>query len=409
MNPLKLFLICALLGTASVDALANTTLESLTQELTQNNPQLLALEEKVKAQEAVSRSTWGRFAPQLAANVGYGIEDTHEENNQGYLGYFSGTWNLFNGGQDFSSHSVARLEHEIARIEKEKVYRLLNRQLKEIFYALLAHKKTIDLLSDKSRFIEQQGLMAQKKINAGLTSAVDRIELDLTANSITLEKERLQSEIQQLTKDLESLLNKKLESLPIAGTEGFETSSFPAEADNLARSNPELLQQRYVEEIAMIRASQARADFLPEINLRANYGRITPEYGDPLNGTESQLFVILTWDLFSGFSKFHNLKAASHKSSSEQLHKAQKKLELKTLLQNLVTSRDNLLKLRGLQEQRLGLAKKYYDLTLAEYRRGVKNSGDLEMATTSLFSSRRKLIELDRDVSIVNAKIKELI
>lgn len=397
------------LGCSAQVALASTTLESLQRELMQNNPQLLSAEEKIKAQEANSRSSLGPFAPRIALNAGYGNEDTHEESNQGYVGYLSGTWNLFRGGRDLLAYDISKMDLEIARLEQEKSRRFLNRRLKEIYFTLLGHKKTIDLLEDKSRFIQQQGQMAQKKINAGLTSAVDRIELDLTANSITLEKERLQTEMQQLTKELESLLKRSFDSLPVASSDSFETTPEAVDLERLNDKNPEMREQRYLEEIAIIKASQARRNFLPEINLKANYGRITPEYGNPMKGTESEFFVVLSWDLFTGFSKYHDLKSASFTSSSRRHEKVQKQLEIRSQVQNLVTSRDNLLKLKSLQEQRLGFAKKYYDLTLAEYRRGVKNSGDLEMATTSLFSSRRKLIELDRDISIFNAKISELI
>lgn len=409
MDSIKFLAVCLIIGVSWSAALANTTLESLQNELLQNNPQILAAQENEKAQTSSARSTLGRFVPHLAVNAGYGHEDTHEESNQGYVGYFSSTWNLFNGGQDLLSRNISQLEVEIARIEKDKIQRLLSRRLKEIYFNLLGNRKTIDLLEDKSRFIQQQGQMAQKKINAGLTSAVDRIELDLTANSITLEKERLQSENQQLIKELESLLNRTFEDLPISSNDSFELSIVSVNLEKIAEQNPEILQQKYSEEIALLQASQARLDFLPEVNLKASYGRITPEYENPTKGNESQLFLVLTWDLFTGFSKYHNLQAATSSSSSRTFERTQKHLEIKSQLQNLVTSRDNLLKLKSLQEQRLGFAKKYYDLTLAEYRRGVKNSGDLETATTSLFSSRRKLIELDRDVSILNAKIKELI
>ncbi len=409
MNALKILLVGVCVGSSAQVASANTTLENLQHELLQNNPQLMSVEEKIKAQESSARSTLGRFAPKIAVNAGYGDEDTHEELNQGYVGYLSGSWNIFNGGQDLLARNISQLELDIVRSEREKTRRLLTRQLKEIYFTLLGHKKTIDLLEDKSRFIQQQGQMAQKKINAGLTSAVDRIELDLTANSITLEKERLQSEMQQLTKELESLLNKTFESLPVASSDSFETAAISVDPEKLSEKNPEIQRQQYLEEISFLQASQARFDFLPEVNLRANYGRITPEYGDITKGSESQLFLVLTWELFTGFSKYHNLKAATYTTSSQKLEKTQKHLEIRSQAQNLITARDNLLRMKNLQEQRLSFAKKYYDLTLAEYRRGVKNSGDLEMATTSLFSSRRKLIELDRDVSILNAKISELI
>ncbi|MNL53759.1 hypothetical protein D3C87_1770300 [compost metagenome] len=74
-----------------------------------------------------------------------------------------------------------------------------------------------------------------------------------------------------------------------------------------------------------------------------------------------------------------------------------------------MTKQKELSNLKGLFQQRLGLTKKYYEMTLAEYKRGVKNSADLDGATTSYYENQRRLIELERDLTLVVEKIKELI
>ena len=53
-------------------------------------------------------------------------------------------------------------------------------------------------------------------------------------------------------------------------------------------------------------------------------------------------------------------------------------------------------------------AQKYFELTLAEYRRGTKNSPDLVGATDRLFSTKKKTFELIKDLEILKTKLETL-
>ena len=50
-------------------------------------------------------------------------------------------------------------------------------------------------------------------------------------------------------------------------------------------------------------------------------------------------------------------------------------------------------------------AEKYYDLTLAEYKRGVKNSPDIVGATERYFDSKKKKIEIQKELELVQLQL----
>ncbi len=385
------------------------SLGTLERKLLANNQQIHFLESKVKAQKATIRSQLGNFLPQISIIGGYGENQTMTETDKGYLGYVNGTWNLFKGGNDFYIKNIAKKEYEISQLELDHKNRALRRQLREIYYTILGSKKALALLAEKTSFLKQQRQMAQKKIQAGLTSSVDGVEIDLEENNIFTEQESIKAEITRLQADLKNLLNEAVEDSYVPVSDAFYTVQSKIDVKDVLANNPLLKKQERQEEISQERVSQSRSEFLPRINLEASYGKITPEYRDPLRGTESKISLLLSWNLFAGMSSYYKNQAATSEALAQGFDRKNFHLEIQKDLENLITTRNNFFVLKTYQEQKLSFAKKYYEMTLSEYKRGIKNSSDLQIATSSLFETRRKLIELDRDISITNARVNELI
>lgn len=402
-------LLTAFLSLALLSPAWGRSLPELEKELMSNNLQLQALKASERAQQSLATAARGSFFPSISLNGGYGDENTFTDVHQGYLGSISGTWNLYKGGRDWALQKAASSQAEWAALEREQKARVLQRELREIYYTLLAHKKQLLLLEEKERLLKQQRQMAQKKINAGLTSAVDGLEIDLEENNILSETETLRTDIQRLQADLTRLINSTVDEKTISAQENFDTRTADINIEKGLQKNPAVLKQKLQEEISLQRLEQNRSAFLPQVNVEASYGRLTPQYGSPWDGNESKLFVVLSWNLFSGASDYYSTKAAFQDAEAQGLLKKNALREVQTEAENLLSSRTNILRRKEFLQQRLRFASSYYDMTLAEYKRGIKNSADLNVATSSLYESKRKVIELDRDLSIINAKINELI
>ena len=76
------------------------------------------------------------------------------------------------------------------------------------------------------------------------------------------------------------------------------------------------------------------------------------------------------------------------------------------ILKNKIAKLSELYKLNEIKYTN---SQKYFDLTLAEYKRGVKNSPDLVGATERLFSSKKKKYEMLKDLEILKAKLENLL
>ncbi len=410
MKTASLFALTTILLLGQVKTFANnSSLQSLEQQLFSSNPQIRSLESRVEAQKATAKSRIGNFLPEVSLIGGYEENKTTQEPSAGYLGYVNGAWNLFKGGEDYYLKEISDKEYIVAQLDLDIKGRSLRRQLREMYFQILANKKSLAVLDEKEEILKKQRQMAKKKINAGLTSDVDGIEIDLEENNILSERESITSEMTQLIQDLSAMLNTDIGEDVVSANEAFVLAQSNVNIEQALLSNPSVKRQTSLEDIAHSKVSQQRSEFIPRLDLEASYGRITPEYSNPAQGNESKVALLFTWNLFSGMSSYYTSKATSLESDSQTFEKKNTYLEIKKDLSNLATSRANLLKIKDIVKQRLTFTQKYYEMTLSEYKRGVKNSPDLQTATTSLYEAKRRMIEIDRDLSIVNSKIDELI
>lgn len=379
----------------------------LQQQLLTQNPELRASQAKRDAQAAQAKSQWSPFLPELSVAGGYGKEETLHDDDEGYVGYLAGSWNLFRGGQDWQVRKIAVKDSEIANLDHSITERRLIRELGEAYYAALLNSQFVSLDTEKLQFLKNQRAMAQKKINAGLTSNVDAIELDLEESTLSAEIETHKTDLQLALDTIRSLL-KSDTAVELNTQSPFPRMSAEDFAAKDLTKNPKLLKQQLLEENASLYRLQNQANYLPRVDLDAQYGRIVPQYEDPINGTESRVSVLMTWTFFSGLETHYKSQAASELENSQKFEKTSTVLQIETELTNLRNKSRELLQLRQLLEKRQTLTQKYYDLTLSEYRRGIKNSSDLASATSSLFDNKTRLLEVHKELAVLKLKFDEL-
>lgn len=393
----------------SFSAVAQTSpgLSQLQKQLAESNNELRASQAKMEAQKAQAQSNWGALLPELSASAGYAKEKTLHDNDDGYVGYLNGSWNIFRGGQDWQNRKISQGEYAIAELDHDITSRRLHRELGEAYYKALLNSQFISFDTEKLQFLKNQRAMAAKKINAGLTSNVDAIELDLEESTLSAEIEAHKTDLQISLDELKTLVNSQ-DPVAVSPKEAFpRLSKSDFNVADLSR-NPSIMKQNSLEEGARLRRRQAVADFLPTVDLNAQYGRIIPQYDDPLQGNESRLSILMTWKFFSGFESWNKSKAANSLEKSEAFTKSNLAQQLQTQVHSLSNKASELLQLQQLLEKRQVLTQKYYDLTLSEYRRGVKNSSDLASATNSLFDNKTRLIEVQKELAVLKLKFDEL-
>lgn len=351
--------------------------------------------ENLKQERKIIKSL---FLPELALKIGVGSEklkDFDYENERGPFTFLEGKLNLYRGGRD--SIAVQKNDIKITSSQLEKEIRL-----RELRVELFKKQNAILLLERKNALIERelkdssnQSGMARKKVNAGLTTSVDLIDFELKNNLLSNEMEKNNLEKDQIFSEIEIMKGQKLS----ANEMKQDLNDIPQLALSNVDSSPifELAKRKL--ELSKMDQKDARSEYLPSLDLEAKWGQITPQKSFWKEEKEHQVALSLTIPLFSGFSTQGKIQQSLIEINQRERELNQAQLVQTTLL-DIGKRKVELLKRNvNFLEKTVTQAQKYRELTISEYKRGIKNSPDVISASDKILELEEKLIEAKVELS----------
>lgn len=396
---LMLFLIC---GNSVAGAQTRAELET---RLIAANQELKALQNEITAQDSLKKSTYSAFLPGLNAVGGLARIKTDEEDEKGQVGYLQGSANLFSGFKDRSNLDIQANNLELARVNYDIRLRSIKEELTEVLTSMIRIHQIEKILNEEYKLTQTQKQMAARKVNAGLTSQVDNYEFELRESEIEIQRKNIAREHEEVHQKLNALFNQEILDKDLEGLTFATTGSLAKEANLTSFDNHPLIRKAKIEaQIADSEKTAASSDFLPKLDLAYAFGRLTPTE-DQVKYNESEVSLLLTIPLFSGFDTYHKRKSAVANLAAKESSKSQAILNIKSQFEQLKSRAQELTELYQIIDKKLLVAEKYYNLTLAEYKRGVKNSPDLVGATERYFDSKKKKIELQKELELVQVQL----
>jgi outer membrane protein TolC len=385
-------------------------LSHLEQQLTEKNKSLSALQNEIQSKESLLKGSYANFYPTLNALGGWGQShvDNPEESNKGYFGYLDGRVNLFNGFRDLSISSRNEIEVQLKKLEYETSRREIRTELVETASNMIYLHKLQAILYDEAKITKEQKAMAAKKVRSGLTSSVDNLEFDLREKEIEIQ----QKQINQLHKEYHNKLlqlfgndipDAELDRINFSSHEGFKkVQSFVSENSIEAQRTQLLLRQSEFER------KELKAEYMPSVDLVYSFGRLTPSETSPMNFNETKYGLQVSLPLFSGFSTVYRNSAGKSETLARQSRANQAVLNAQSSFNSLKEKIQELSDLYEINESKLATSSKYFEMTVSEYKRGVKNSPDLVGATERWFSSQKKKYELLKELELTKTRIENL-
>lgn len=405
----KSFFIFMLLYSASANALIGV--QNLENKLFEQNSELSFLQKQVEAKEALYSSSKSSFLPTINAVGGWQSNktDSNVQTEKGTIGYIEAKYNLFNGFKDKSSINQKNADFNVSKIEFLRKQRELRIELTTLISEMLYLHKLQEVLADEYKVIQSQRKMAQKKVSAGLTGPVDNLEFDLKENEIQIETTQINQLHEEVHQKLVKLFGRELtdgEFSDISFQNYNELTTLNKKFDYKENFTYKQIEQNL--EKAKSEKNQERSEFLPKLDLTASVGRLTPSENTPVQFNENKYGVTLTIPLFSGLDTYYKVKSSNLNISGTEKLLTQRRLDVESEFTILKNKIGELGKLYKINEQKQDNAQKYFDLTLGEYRRGIKNSPDLVGATERLFSSRKKQYEILKELEALKIQIETL-
>ena len=395
----------------NLNANALIGIQSLESRLLEQSPELSSLQQQVESQEALYSSGRSKYLPTLNAVAGWQQNKTDDlaTTEKGAVGYLEASYNLFNGFKDGSLLNQKESTLNLAKIDLQIKQRNLRISLTEVLSEMTYLHQLQSILAEEYKTVQTQKQMADKKVAAGLTGPVDNLEFTLRESEVEIEQNQIEQLHAEAHQKLLKLFGAEVSDQEIDQIE-FENQAELTSVKTEFAADKSLESQRSKQYLVRAQSEklEARSDFLPKLDLTASVGRLTPSENTPMQYNESKYGITLTIPLFSGFDTYYKLKASKSSLLSAEKSLINSNNELNAefkIIKNKILELDKLYKINDLKLQ---TSQKYFELTLGEYRRGIKNSPDLVNATERLYSAKKKKFEILKELEILKIRINTL-
>lgn len=406
---LNLVFIVILFVTPQVFALSGA--DDLVKNMFQKNQQIQAFEANIGTQKSLADSAVSGYYPTLNAVGGWQQNKTADmaATEKGVVGYLEGSWNLFRGFKNSSLSHQKDIQLKIAQLELQFEKKKLQQQFIEAASDMILLHQFQTILDEEYKLTQTQKQMASKKVAAGLTGAVDNLEFELRENEIQIEQKQIHQKHTEAHQSFlqifgEEILDASIEKIAFSPIEKLTQVSQTFKIENsieYQRAQFVLLQRQYERQ-------EVKSEYLPSLDLTYSLGRITPSENNTSDYNESKYALQLTVPLFSGFDTYYKSKSTLLAELAAEKIKNQSRYNIESEYTTLKTKISEFDFLYKMNQKKLTNSQKYFDLTFAEYKRGVKNSPDLVSATERLFSEKKRKFEILKELEILNFRIENL-
>lgn len=404
----KCFLLIAL--TFSLNAYAMQGLAPLEQQLIEKNQGLLALRSAIASKERQHQSSFSAYYPTLEAVGGWGENRVQDpgQRDKGYFGYLDGRLNIFKGFRDVSISNKKELEVRLAKIEYEKKWRELKQQLVEAASEMIYLHRLREILIAEENITKEQKKMAAKKVSAGLTSSVDNLEFDLREEELRIQKRQIDQLHMEAHQKIVQLFGADIADSDLDKL-SYENFAALTKTDNYSYDkNLDIQRANLASELSEAEKNEIKSEFLPSLDFVYSFGRITPTEETPIDFNETQYALKLSIPLFSGFDTYRKTKSLNSDIQGKRLQAEQTVFDSKSAFNTLKEKISELGDLYKINERKLETAKRYFDMTVNEYKRGIKNSPDLVGATERWFSPQKRKYEILKELELAKIKLENL-
>lgn len=269
-------------------------------EAQKNNPALISAEEGIKQSEASKKITASSLFPQVDSSVSFSRAKTSGNTGNTYSYSLSGTQLLFDGLKT-ASNVQAALENLKA---VQQAYRFTSAQvrfrLRTAFINLLRAQELIQVATNIVKIRRDNLALITLRYESGLEHRGAKLNSEANLAAAEFDRSQAQRSLEvaqrQLTKEMG-----RTDFIPMTAKGDFTIDGAVKEKpsfENLAKSNPSLLQLIAQENAAGLGIKSAQANFYPQVSAQGGAGETGSHW--PPEGDHWNAGVTMTLPLFEG-------------------------------------------------------------------------------------------------------------
>lgn len=299
------------------------------------------------------------------------------------------SWTVFDGLKMFATHQRLKEMEAMGAINmKLKIENVLV-DVMNSYYAIVKQKQVINGLKASIIVSEERLKIANKKLEIGTAAKTEVLQakLDLSMQQTALIKQlRLLNENKQ---NLNQLMVVALEQdfdvsdeIPLLNQYKYDELK-----TSITNKNTDLLLSQKNISITKYSIQEARAAFLPKVNLNANYifTRNENQAGFSLlnQNLGLNLGVSASWTIFNGFITTNNVKNAKLNLAYSTLQYESLKTQTQLNLLKAFKKHEEDLVILELEQANIALAKENLDIAMERFKLGQSTSIELKIAQQS--------------------------
>jgi outer membrane protein len=283
--------------------------------------------------------------------------------------------------QVFELIKLANIQRELQSLIKEDVQRILESQVKDLFYGLLYRKELIKLQEENVNYWEENYRRVSAKFSAGVVPKVELLRAQSQLEQARSQLEQARADYLRALEDFKALLRLDGNVEP-EGT--LELKEFSLKEEELLQAlkekNSTLRVSKKAVELAQGTVELKRAQNLPTVNGFANYQLFTGKRS-PVGDTEwlkgYSFGVSINYLIFDGFSRKAEISGAEIDLLKQRENLLQLEYDLRARLRGILLSINSLKTQIKAVQSSLEFAKEGLRLSTERYRLGVGSQLEL--------------------------------
>lgn len=316
--------------------------------------------------------------------------------------------NLFNGGKDSLKDEVINAEARLAAQKKVSVTMDHLTETRVLYWEAVSHNEILNILKQSLELNDKNLSLAKKKINAGLSSPTDTLDFQQFHLLLRQQTERSAVTLYNVKAQLKAALALETEvelqnqNVPHQHNDLSLTQKLDV---NLHRDIQSLSQEK---EITQNQSKLQKRWWTPEVDAYGAYSLFTQkerDYSSRQEREDKTVGVVLKMNLFDGGDSYTQAQSNAIKVRAIESAKHQRSLEISTQLENSKRVLQMAHDLVHLAEENVETAQIYFQRTLKEYEKGVKNTPDVLQASSRYIDAKVKFVELRRDYQLARVDV----
>ena len=320
--------------------------------------------------------------------------------------------NLFKGGRDSLEEDSREAHKKTVSIRKEQVLQNELFEVRELFWNLVYLKEISKLYENTLKENKENLLKAEKRINSGLATSVDRLEFEIAETQIKQDIARINVTVSQVQRKMSALIGMDAETqfttiVSVPHDHNDETPKLTMDFNHFRDVRLELASKENLDAQSTI----AKRWWTPKLDIYAEsslYNLKEREYSSQNNRIDNSIGISLSFN-FDRLQSKADGQALKAQSMAREKWAEQVKLEAAASFNATKQELQLLHDLIHEGEKNVEKGAQYLARTQDEYSRGVKNSPDVLSATLKQLEFKKRFAEIRKDYAVAKAQIQLLI